>query len=66
MFEGLFRPGHLLVILAIALLVFGPRNLPQLGAALGKTIKDFKKAMNEPSREPDGEAPPKGPHDTSA
>ncbi len=65
MFEGLFRPGHLLVILAIALLVFGPRNLPQLGAALGKTIKDFKKAMSEPPSQPDGETSAKGPHDTN-
>ncbi len=66
MFEGLFRPGHLLGILAIALLVFGPRNLPQLGAALGKTIKDFKKAMNEHSGEAEGQPPAKDPHGASA
>jgi len=51
MFEGLFRPSHLLVILLIVLLVFGPSKLPQLGGALGKTIRDFKKAMSEPSDE---------------
>jgi sec-independent protein translocase protein TatA len=56
MLEGLFRPTHLLLILAVALLVFGPNKLPQLGEALGKTIKDFKKAMNEPSQESNGQA----------
>jgi len=55
MFEGLFRPSHLLVILLIVLLVFGPSKLPQLGGALGKTIRDFKKAMSDPSDE-DAEA----------
>ena len=59
MFEGLFQPTHLLLILAVALLVFGPSKLPELGGALGKTIKDFKKAMNEPTQEPKAEAAPK-------
>ncbi len=48
MFEGLFRPGHLIILLVIVLLVFGPSKLPELGGALGKTIRDFKKAMHEP------------------
>jgi sec-independent protein translocase protein TatA len=48
MFEGLFRPSHLIIILVIVMLVFGPSKLPQLGGALGKTIRDFKKAINEP------------------
>lgn len=43
----LFSPMHLLVILFIALLVFGPGKLPELGSSLGKAIKDFKKVMNE-------------------
>ena len=47
MFEGLFRPGHLLIILIIVLFFFGPSKLPQLGGALGKTIRDFKKAVND-------------------
>ena len=47
MFEGLFQPMHLLVIFAIALLVFGPKKLPELGKGLGKSIRDFKDAMNE-------------------
>ena len=47
MFEGLLQPTHLLIILAIALLVFGPKNLPQLGKGLGESIRGFKDAMNE-------------------
>jgi len=36
MFEGLFQPMHLLVIFAIALLVFGPKKLPELGKGSAK------------------------------
>ncbi len=47
MFEGLFQPMHLLIILAIVLIVFGPGKLPALGEGLGKSIQSFKKAMRE-------------------
>jgi sec-independent protein translocase protein TatA len=49
--EGLFAPMHLLVIGAIALLVFGPSRLPELGRGLGKAIRSFKAGLDE------GEAP---------
>ena len=39
--------GEILVILALALLFFGPSKLPQLGASLGQAIKGFKKGLNE-------------------
>ena len=45
MFEGLFQPMHLLVIFGIALLVFGPRKLPELGKGIGEGIRGFKTAM---------------------
>ena len=45
MFEGLLQPTHLILILAIALLVFGPRKLPELGQGLGKGIRGFKDAL---------------------
>ena len=45
--EGLFQPMHLIVILIIVLIIFGPGKLPELGDGLGKSIKAFKKAMNE-------------------
>jgi len=47
MFEGLFQPMHLILILLIVLIIFGPGKLPELGEGLGKSIKAFKKAMNE-------------------
>ena len=45
MLEGLFQPMHLLLIAGIALLVFGPKKLPELGKGLGESIKGFKSAM---------------------
>ena len=45
MFEGLLQPTHLILILAIALIVFGPRKLPELGQGLGKGIRGFKDAL---------------------
>jgi sec-independent protein translocase protein TatA len=47
MFEGLFQPVHLLVICGIALLVFGPKKLPELGKGIGEGIRGFKSAMKE-------------------
>ena len=46
--------GEILVILALALLFFGPSKLPQLGASLGSAIKGFKKAVSG-SDEPENE-----------
>jgi sec-independent protein translocase protein TatA len=48
MFEGLMQPMHLLVILFIALLFFGPSKLGELGKGLGDGIRHFKNAMKEP------------------
>jgi sec-independent protein translocase protein TatA len=48
--------GEISVVLVIALLVFGPSKLPQLGEALGKGIRNFKKAFDEePTHVPPGE-----------
>lgn len=47
MFEGIFQPMHLLILLGIVLLVFGPKKLPELGKGLGEAIRGFKQAMNE-------------------
>ena len=45
MFEGLFQPMHLLIVFGIALLVFGPKKLPELGKGIGDGIRGFKSAM---------------------
>ena len=46
-----FGIQELLVILVIALVIFGPSKLPQIGSGLGKAIRDFKKGVS--SDEPD-------------
>ena len=45
--EGLFQPLHLIVILFIVLIIFGPGKLPELGEGLGKSIKAFKNALKD-------------------
>ena len=44
----LLAPSHLLILLVIILVIFGPSKLGDVGGAMGKAIRDFKKAMNEP------------------
>jgi sec-independent protein translocase protein TatA len=46
MIEGLFQPMHLVVIVGIVLLIFGPKKLPELGKGLGDGIRGFKAAMS--------------------
>jgi sec-independent protein translocase protein TatA len=50
MFEGLFQPMHLLVIFFIALLVFGPKKLPELGKGLGDGIRALKNGMKDDAK----------------
>jgi sec-independent protein translocase protein TatA len=52
MFEGLLQPMHLIIILVIVLIIFGPGKLPELGNSIGKAIRGFKKAMEEPEHKP--------------
>lgn len=52
MFEGLFQPMHLLVIFGIALLVFGPKKLPELGKGIGEGIRGFKTAIKTDEEKP--------------
>jgi sec-independent protein translocase protein TatA len=52
MFEGLFQPMHLLVIFGIALLVFGPKKLPELGKGIGEGIRGFKSAIKAEDEKP--------------
>jgi sec-independent protein translocase protein TatA len=44
---GVLQPWHVIVILVIVLVVFGPGKLPQLGKAVGDTMRDFKKAVSD-------------------
>jgi sec-independent protein translocase protein TatA len=51
-------PGEIILVLAIALLVLGPGKLPEVGSALGKTIREFRKASTEVQDATRLEAPP--------
>jgi sec-independent protein translocase protein TatA len=63
MFEGLFQPTHLLLVLAVALLIFGPKKLPELGSGLGKGIRGFKDAVRGVAEAPHGSAHGETPSD---
>ena len=56
--SGLFQPMHLLIILVVVILIFGPGRLGNIGRDLGKSIKDFKKAMSEEDVTHQDTAPP--------
>jgi sec-independent protein translocase protein TatA len=47
MFEGLLSPAHLLIIFFIALLVFGPKKLPELGKGIGEGFRALKEGMKD-------------------
>ena len=47
MLEGLFQPMHMLVVLGVVLIIWGPGKLPELGEGLGKSIKAFKMVMSD-------------------
>lgn len=57
-FDNLLQPTHLLIILAVALIVLGPKRLPEAGRALGKGLRDFRDAMSGEHREHEGLIPP--------
>lgn len=59
--EGLFQPFHLLLIIAIALLLFGPSKFASLGKGLGEGIRNFKSAMKDSEEKKDGKTEEKKP-----
>ncbi|HEV2495693.1 MAG TPA: twin-arginine translocase TatA/TatE family subunit [Terriglobia bacterium] len=56
MIEALLQPTHLILLLAIALLIFGPAKLPELGRGFGKGIRGFRDALKGIGEDPEGEA----------
>jgi sec-independent protein translocase protein TatA len=51
---GALQPGHLIVILVIVLLIFGPGKLPELGKAMGDGLRELKKATGGEEQAKDG------------
>jgi sec-independent protein translocase protein TatA len=50
--EGIFQPLHILLIIGIALLLFGPSKFADLGKGLGEGIRNFKTSMKDPEEKP--------------
>jgi sec-independent protein translocase protein TatA len=68
MIGNVVTPTHLLSILAVALLILGPKRLPEAGRGLGSAIRGFKESLSTEQRSEDHPAvhAPTGPDDTSA
>jgi len=49
------RPFDLLIILVVALLIFGPKKLPEMGAAIGKSVTAFKKGIKDATEDKEPE-----------
>ncbi|MCY0907727.1 MAG: twin-arginine translocase TatA/TatE family subunit [Sulfobacillus thermotolerans] len=49
---------HIIVLLVVALLIFGPKRLPEIGSGLGKSIREFKQSMNQMTEETKNPAAP--------
>ncbi|MFZ0089899.1 MAG: twin-arginine translocase TatA/TatE family subunit [Solirubrobacteraceae bacterium] len=67
--NDILQPTHLLLILVVALLVLGPKRLPEVGRAVGRTLHDFKGAVNGqslPERDEVVDAQPRTPADPTA
>jgi sec-independent protein translocase protein TatA len=58
MFSGLESPAHWLVVIVIALLVFGPKRLPELGRSLGAGIRGFRASLDGEEEPPRKESAP--------
>jgi sec-independent protein translocase protein TatA len=61
---GYFQPWHIIVLLGIALLLFGGKRLPEIGKSLGHGMREFKDAVtgnSSPDSEPQPELPPAEP-----
>jgi sec-independent protein translocase protein TatA len=48
----ILQPTHLLFVLVVALLVLGPKRLPEVGRSLGKGLRDFKSALGGEEQDP--------------
>jgi sec-independent protein translocase protein TatA len=46
-FTGLFQPTHLIILLVVALVVLGPKKLPEAGRALGQGLREFKHSVSD-------------------
>jgi sec-independent protein translocase protein TatA len=59
--DGLFSPSHLIIILVIALIVLGPKRLPEAGRGLGEAIRGFRESIKPDQRDELDEKAPRPP-----
>ena len=57
MFTGLLQPTHLLILLGVVLVFFGPKRLPDAGRALGQGLREFKQSISHDVQPTLSEAP---------
>ena len=60
-----FHAPELIIILVVALLIFGPKKLPEMGSAIGKSINEFRKGMAELTAPKEAKEEVSEPPDTS-
>jgi sec-independent protein translocase protein TatA len=58
MTTGLLAPSHLILLALVALLVFGPKRLPEIGRSLGHGLRGFKESVSGDKPEADAESGP--------
>src|SRR3954447_9167447 len=56
MLTGLLQPTHLIMLLAVVLVLFGPKRLPDAGRALGQALREFKASVTQEAQPPLPEA----------
>ena len=54
MLTNILQPTHLIILLGIALLILGPKRLPEAGRAIGQGLKEFKSSIGPTREDPDG------------
>ena len=62
MLTGILQPTHLIIILIVALLILGPKRLPDAGRAIGEGLQEFKKSITAGHDDDDSPASPVVPH----
>lgn len=62
MFTNILQPTHLIIVLVVALLILGPKRLPEAGRALGQGLKEFKNSISSNhDDDPQDQIPPATP-----
>jgi sec-independent protein translocase protein TatA len=61
---GWVGPGEIIILLVVALLVFGPKKLPEMGRSIGRGMREFKSSISSVTGDEDDEVSPELPDET--